>query len=144
MAMKTLIAAALGLLVLAPTAHADSLPKELLGKWCFTSDEESEKPGAQWTHIAYEWTKDCAEDGWLLIKQRGWTAHESGCGFTSVRTVWDKTIPVATKTPTGAWVAHIKAKCGGEGCEWRSNFVLYLSKGTLFMRGRSTKEVCNG
>jgi hypothetical protein len=68
---------------------------------------------------------------------------EGGCRFASVKTVWDSTIDATTKT-RGAWVSHINAKCGGEGCEWRERFVIYLSKGVMIMRGRSTREMCNG
>jgi hypothetical protein len=140
------IAITLGVLLLAPAARADQLPREILGKWCSepVANVEPTPPGSEWTEFYSRWDKDCAEDAAIEIKQNEWTAWESGCRFTELKTRFDPTIPVATKTPPGVWVAHVKAKCAGEGCTWRSSFVLYLSKGTLFMRGRSSKEVCNG
>jgi hypothetical protein len=73
----------------------------------------------------------------MLVEQKRWTAHESGCDFLSVRTTWDR--------QKESWpVSHIRAKCSGESCTWRSDFVLYYSKGALYIRGRNTKETCDG
>jgi hypothetical protein len=140
---RFLISAALFALT-ASIAHADNLPNSVLGKWCGAWEGQLDtKPGAEWTETYMRWDKTCGEDGVFEVKQHEWTAWESGCRFTSVKTVWDPTIPVATKTPLGVQVAHIKAKCGAEGCTWHSSFVLYFSKGTLYMTGRNGKEVCD-
>jgi hypothetical protein len=129
----------------ATAAHAEQprIPPEMLGKWCSHIQEGDPSPGKKWTEIYIEWTEKCGEDGIFVVKQNEWRAWESGCRFTSVRTVWDPTIIATTKT-LGVWVSHIKAKCGGEGCTWRSNFVLYVAQGTLHMSGRNTKEECKG
>jgi hypothetical protein len=47
---KTMIAAALQVVLLAAVATADSLPKEVIGKWCYAPDDdavEPTKPGAE-------------------------------------------------------------------------------------------------
>jgi hypothetical protein len=122
-------------------AHAtDRLPKDVLGKWC--SNSNSDLGNSKWETAYYDWNKDCDPTAAIEIKQNEWIGWEDGCRFTEVKTRFDPTIPLSTKSG-GVWVAHIKAKCSGEGCDWHSNFVLYFSKGRLVMRGRNSRNSCH-
>ena len=63
----------------------------------------------------------------MTVRHKDWTGLESGCSFTSVRTKFDPNIARNTKT-MGVNVAHVSARCSGEGYSWRSDFVLYFSR----------------
>jgi hypothetical protein len=145
--MKKLLLTVVAFAALALPAHADSLPKEVLGKWCYMPDDESrgDKPGTTWERTHFEWFSGskCNEADVMTVRHKDWTGLESGCSFTSVKTKFDPNIARNTKT-MGVNVAHVSARCSGEGCSWRSDFVLYFSQGVLYMRGRDGKEKCDG
>jgi hypothetical protein len=144
---KLLVITASLLTIMSTTAHADTIPNDVLGKWCSTADSsafvEPTKPGAQWEDIMIRWDSKCNDTSITMIKKNGFVAWESSCTFTSVRTKYDPSIDSSTKT-MGVNVGHVDAKCGGEGCTWRSKFVVYVSKGMMYMRGRNTEEKCDG
>jgi hypothetical protein len=142
--MKKLLLITASLLTMTcSNAYADNLPKEFFGKWCREPDDTPRKPGAEW-HDTYNHGVKCEMDSEITIKQNGYSGWEFGCTFTSVRIKFDPSIVAATKTPMGVNVAHINAKCGGEGCTNRSKFTIYVSKGTMYMRGTNTKARCDG
>jgi hypothetical protein len=134
----TRLLAVVGLAIcFASAAHADRVPKEILGEWCGQS--------AQTEGVDYYFPGTCRDtDGWLVVKPDRYEGHELGCRFASVKTWYDRNIARNTKE-TGVTVARINARCGGEGCEWRESFIIYVSKGTLEIRERNrSKQECKG
>jgi hypothetical protein len=69
--------------------------KAVLGAWCTMAAE----PNAQGPEIYYPLGlgEECG-DGILRIKPDRYEEVESGCRYTEVKTWFDPTIPVATKT----------------------------------------------
>jgi hypothetical protein len=78
-------------------------------------------------------------DGILRIKPDRYEEVESGCRYTEVKTRFDPTIPVATKTKLGAYVSRVIAQCTGEGDKWREEATFYFSKGMLYFSRKQTR-----
>src|SRR6516165_11948981 len=73
--MKTPILAGCALLALSTWAHADSLPKTMLGNWCAVSESED-------LYIR----KACPNsDGKLTVRQNEYVFWESGCEIKRVQ-----------------------------------------------------------
>jgi hypothetical protein len=74
------------------------------------------EPNAQGPEIYYPLGlgEECG-DGILRIKPDRYEEVESGCRYTEVKTWFDPTIPVATKTKPGVYVSQVTAECTGEG-----------------------------
>lgn len=104
--MKRLLAAA-AFVLLATTAHADTLPKEFRGYWCADADQ-SQVPNLS----TYE-RKDCREtDGTLTISAKGFLWRESACDVLTVKQVGH---------------AHrVRFDCDGEGLKWSSTVDLFI------------------
>jgi hypothetical protein len=106
------------------------------GRWCFAGTER----GAE----QYVQSDRCGVDAWLEIAPDHYDAHEQGCRFVSIATWFDPNMPANTKE-LGVPVARIVAQCGGEGCTWRTSFVMYVSKAVLFMKDRKIfRNTCRG
>ena len=115
--MMTIAAAAM----LAPGAvRADTLPKEILGKWCLNTEY-----GLDSTTYA----RCKGNDGGTMIvkKDSAEFYEEDGCNFTSVATriqMWGERTNGDLR-----WERHkvyeVKAKCSGEGSTW--NATLYFN-----------------
>ena len=74
-----------------------------------------------------------------FIKPDRYEEVESGCRYTEVKTWFDPTIPVATKTKLGAYVSRVTAQCTGEGDKWREEATFYFSKGMLYFSRKQTR-----
>jgi hypothetical protein len=121
-------------------AHAARVQQNVAsGKWCSYPDS-GEGPTS---YVSYP-SGHCKEDNWIEIKPSSYEGHEMGCNFTSVKTWFDPNIVRNTKE-MGVRVAQISAQCGGEGCTWRQTFIMYVSKGTLYMQQLSrSQDKCEG
>jgi hypothetical protein len=134
--MTKILLTGVAALAMVTSAHADPLPRSVLGKWCVNA---SESTGLKWVDYLFKWDEDCSAEDVIQIKHNEWTGWEFSCKFIAAKTRFDPTIPRDTKN-SGVWVSHIEAKCFGLCTTWRSNFILYFSKGQLEMRGRNGKE----
>ena len=120
---KLLMAATAAAALLAPaTVRADTLPREVLGKWCVNPEYGQDS-------ATYERCKNKDSDIALEVKQNSAEFYEEdGCRFTSV----------ATRTEMGGgyengvlrWksykVYEVKAKCSGDGSVWSETmFISY-------------------
>jgi hypothetical protein len=135
--MKLILLAAAALLACAGDATAAKLQnKAVLGAWCTMAAE----PNAQGPEIYYPLGlgEECG-DGILRIKPDRYEEVESGCRYTEVKTWFDPTIPVATKTKLGAYVSRVTAQCTGEGDKWREEATFYFSKGMLYFSRKQTR-----
>jgi hypothetical protein len=135
--MKLILLAAAALLACAADATAAKLQnKALLGAWCIMAAE----PNAQGPEIYYPLGlgEEC-RDGILRIKPDRYEEVESGCRYTEVKTWFDPTIPVATKTKPGVYVSQVTAECTGEGDKWREQATFYFSKGMLYFSRKQTR-----
>jgi len=110
----------------ATNARADTLPKEVLGKWCHTS-------------VSYNATYNrgsCkTRDGTMTVKPDSVTYEEAGCDFTSVNTriqTWYEHTNHGLKE-TKHKVYEVKSKCSGEGENWSETLFLnpYPANNTL-------------
>jgi hypothetical protein len=101
--MKPLILAGCALLALSAPAHANSLPKTMLGNWCAVSESED-------LYIR----KACPNsDGKLTVRQNEYVFWESGCEIKRVQ-----------RQARGAYL--VPGSCSGEGTDWtaKSKFEL--------------------
>jgi hypothetical protein len=102
------------------------------------------EPNAQGPEIYYPLGlgEECG-DGILRIKPDRYEEVESGCRYTELKTWFDATIPVATKTKPGVYVSRVTAKCTGEGDKWREQAtVLLLKRHTVQQSSRCDPSSC--
>ena len=135
--MKLILLTGAALLACADDATAAKLQnKAVLGAWCTMAAE----PNAQGPEIYYPLGlgEEC-RDGILWIKPDRYEEVESGCRYTEVKTWFDPTIPVATKTKPGVYVSQVTAECTGEGDRWREQATFYFSKGMLYFSRKQTR-----
>jgi hypothetical protein len=124
---------------------------EILGQWCFTGEDKSERSYSAIQNLYVvpdkaelkKLVEECG-DGILRFKPDRYEGWEHGCRYLSVREWDDRSKAYATKTNRGAPTAEIVAACSGEGCTWRERLVVYWSKGTLSVRSKATGERCDG
>jgi hypothetical protein len=93
--MKKMLLSGIAALFLATgTAHADTLPKEMLGHWCQNSTDTKD------FRRVYD-RKNCHDsDGRLLVKPNDFEEWESGCDFKNI-----------TRLPNNSY--FIRAECSG-------------------------------
>ena len=117
--MKTLILAGCALPALSALAHADSLPKTMLGNWCAVSESED-------LYIR----KACPDsDGKLTVRQNEYVFWESGCEIKRVQ-----------RQARGAYL--VQGSCSGEGTHWIAKSEFELIGNRLSIRViSSTKPV---
>jgi hypothetical protein len=113
--LKPLAIAAISIATLTTAAHASpKMPAELVGKQ-IGGDGEVTADG-----ISYE---------------------DTFCTPLSISKKFDRSIPAATKTPLGVWVYTITFNCkdesGSDIPDERVVYRMYVSKGSLFMEGKS-------
>jgi hypothetical protein len=134
---KLLLTAAALITVVSSASAAPTVHKEVLGAWCFMSEGDNEGE-AFYTRRS---PGDNCSDGILVIEPDRYEEVESGCRFTMVKTWFDRTIPVATKTPPGVPVSKINSSCEGEGDKWKEEATVYFSKGVLVFKRKEVKRV---
>jgi hypothetical protein len=80
--MKKLLMTVAAVLAFVGVAHADPLPREMLGRWC----ADGYTDGRMW-RVINRLKQDC--DEWTVIRARGLTdiEGERTCRFTSIRKV---------------------------------------------------------
>ena len=150
---RLMLAAGLMAAILAtPAIGANRLKApEILGQWCFTGEDKSERSYSAIQNLYMvpdkaelkKLVEECG-DGILRFKPDRYEGWEHGCRYLSVREWEDRSKAYATKTNRGAPTAEIVAACSGEGCTWRERLVVYWSKGTLSVRSKATGERCDG
>jgi hypothetical protein len=127
--MKTTIAVLVSLTAFgtASASAADTtLPKDMLGVFCFSSEQ-----GAYWPNEIKPCGKD--SDGKLIMKPNGYDAHEEKCRFISIKQTGRYTAATTKASWPDSWtpVLKIVANCVGEGGEkWVKRFDLSLGKST--------------
>jgi hypothetical protein len=117
--MKTLILAGCALLALSALAHADSLPKTMLGNWCAVSESED-------LYIR----KACPNSGGkLTVRQNEYVFWESGCEIKRVQ-----------RQARAAYL--VQGSCSGEGTHWTAKSEFELIGNRLSIRViSSTKPI---
>jgi hypothetical protein len=114
--MKKLLLAAAALIAVSTAAHADALPKEMLGDWCELSERAARGQ-------IFE-RGSCADAAYLLVKPNGFngaTGTEGyGCDFKKI-----------TRLTNSSYFVH--AECGGEGGLANEDYVLQVEDKQLKM-----------
>jgi hypothetical protein len=128
--MIRLLATATAVMVVATTAHADPVPREIIGTWCFSSEYDGKA-----YYLEAEASSDCNGAGGkiLVINSDRYNGHEFSCRFTEVKAWINRDQPLNTKQ-MGAPTVRIEALCGIGTDQWRETVVLALSKGTLIAK----------
>jgi hypothetical protein len=128
--MIRIFATAAAVMLLAMTAHADPVPREIIGTWCLSSEYDGKA-----YYLEAEAGSDCNGNGGnvLVIKSDRYNGHEFSCRFTEVKAWTDRDEPLNTKQMTAPTV-RIEALCGIGNDQWREMVVLALSKGMLIAR----------
>jgi hypothetical protein len=110
------------LAALTASAQAASLPKDILGEWCGNGDQYDRRLDGE----------DCGDSLLVIGAQR----YSGGrvCVYERVRIKFDPSIPLATKTRPGVWVATIISRCSNEGHKWHEHMTAYFSKGVLWTK----------
>jgi hypothetical protein len=104
-----------------PSTNVD----HLIGSWCAANGESSYSPG-----------KDCSSDGTITFYPSSYEGWEQSCRITSVKTT------TSNKT-MGDKVSNIFANCNGEGCTWKEQITVHVTKGTLVVENkRDNRERC--
>jgi len=120
-------------------AAADTLPREMLGRWC---------PSTEGSFNVYNGLfkrGNCKDtDSSILVKQNFIEYWESGCTFTSItpRTATGWSYNSRGRLETKYYrVFEVKAKCGGEGETWNETMFLSYYGGTLEHQSFSDNEL---
>ena len=131
---KTLLAGAAALLMATSATHArPELSKEqswklIQGTWCV------DQGGETLYGISRE---ECnGDERKMIINDKGFEygVGEHFCKYVSGKARFDNTIPASTTT-VGVYIFHITVLCTKSGDEsWKSEFDMYVSKGTLVIR----------
>jgi hypothetical protein len=141
--MKLLIALATTVVLVGPftgnAIAADTLPKEMLGRWC---------PSTEGSFNVYNGLfkrGNCQDtDSSILVKQNLIEYWESGCTFNSItpRTATGWSYNSRGRLETKYYrVFEVKAKCGGEGETWSETIFLSYYGGTLEHQSFSDNEL---
>jgi len=136
--IKTLLtAAAIALSVTA--AHATQpIPQDLRGMWCLEGPTWSDSQEFRYNTCS---AIDAGDE--LNLMANRYEGMEYGCRVVSVKTTWDPSIVVATKTPLGGPVYHVTGACHsdeGRGSDWREVLSMYITKGTLVVKTRQLRR----
>ena len=75
--MKTILAIALASVCFCATAHAATMPKQLLGEWCY--DPVSTES------VSYYRRGKCEDDGGIEVYRTGYQALEIGCVLNRIK-----------------------------------------------------------
>ena len=131
---KLLLTGIAALFLATGAAHADTLPKEMLGKWCPSADDSAE------VITLYErgTCKGVSGSG-MTVKQNAIEYWEEKCAFTSVTPRISTSIVLNSRG--GRSEVHyktfeVKAKCTGLGYQWNATTFL-----TYFPEGRRLEHI---
>src|SRR5262249_50410619 len=112
--------------------------KLVLGEWCWSFGRDGI---GYWTEEYIQPSDTCDSDkpdNVLTIWPNGLGSHEVECRFTTIRTKFDRTIPLADKTPLGVNGHNVTAICGrGVGRKWTERFTFYYTMGMLAFKTKS-------